>query len=284
VAALYQAGMPELGWDPLVYDVPFGSIGEEDRARMQYVKGEQAAVVLVELGEEGGATEVRIDFKDADEARQNPCGLTWWCSELAMIDFPTPPDARVRMFVSGGGLPGQMYYETTCSVDEVVRLYTTVMPADGWEEAAIVDHTPEPGVTGLGYVRDGEEVGVFVRDAEGVAGVTVQTGPAALGIRNYPGPEDLRTAREFPAAPDAAVSRLMPGQLRYTTSQTVAAVLGFYETALADAGWTGRPGGVEGTETAILRYERDGTTATLMVKQGVEVGEGSIVWVTLYRR
>ncbi len=77
------------------------------------------------------------------------------------------------------------------------------------------------------------------------------------------------------------MSRLLPGQLRYQTRYSVAQVVQFYETALPDDGWITQPGGVYNAETAILRYEKDATAATLMVKQDLE--EGGVVWITLYR-
>ena len=279
VAEFYQTAMPEHGWEAFTYDIPLDQAARADTARLRYIKDDEG--VAIAIRDEQGVTEVRINFEAADDLREDPCDSTMHCSVLVLTDFPIAPDAEVMLFMSGGGLMGRLRYKTTASADEITKFYTTIMPANGWSEDVYAVYAPEPDTFTLHYARDGEDVAIFIKDAQGVTEVSVGAGTAALAGWGYPGLEDLQITRGFPVAPDARMSRLLPGQLRYQTPHSVAQVVQFYETALPDDGWITRSDRVYNAETAILRYEKDVTTATLMVKQDLE--EGSVVWITLYR-
>jgi hypothetical protein len=155
------------------------------------------------------------------------------------------------------------------------------MPAEGWSEAVLADYTPKPNEAAFGYVRNNEHVVIHIKNAQGLTEVLVETGPATLIVQDYPRLEDLQLMREFPILSDAKINKLLPGQLTYLTTNNLANVEQFYETALSNDGWRLRPEGVHNPETIISRYEKELLTATLMIKQ--ELAE-SIVWITLYRR
>jgi hypothetical protein len=175
-----------------------------------------------------------------------------------------------------------MHYQTRGSVDEITHFYATAMPAEGWAEAVLADYTPQPDEVAFGYVKNNKTVGIYIKNIQGVTTVLVETGPATPIIRDYSDLEDLQLMREFPILPEAKINRLLPGQLTYLTTNSLADVEQFYITALSNDGWSLRPGGVHNPETIIARYEKGLTMATLMIKQDLE--KGSIVWVTLYRR
>jgi hypothetical protein len=277
VADLYLTGMPEHGWEALTYDIPLVQTARHDTARLQHLKGDEGVAIIIQ--DEQNMTTVRMSFEAAGDMQKDLCDSISKCGILVLTDIPVAPDAQVKVFISGGGLGGRLHYETTGSVEEILRFYTTAMPADGWSEAILANYTPEPDATALGYVKNDEGVAISIKKIQDVTEVLVESGPTALAVWDYPNLEDLRMAREFPVVPDARLNRLLPGQLGYLTYYSLAEVVQFYESVLPDSGWTIQPGGVHNAETAILRYETDETTATLMVKQ--DVAEGSIVWITI---
>lgn len=133
---------------------------------------------------------------------------------------------------------------------------------------ALLTEAARSGALETAQARLTEEGGEFLATVQAVAtqGFTFSNPPEDVSIPQEPEVENLYATQDI---------------VSYTIGQDFAAVLDFYKREMPANGWTAvSEGTLESEQAAVLKYTKDGRSATLSLSEGPQEGQ-TVVVITL---